>query len=445
MTEGNYDVTVRWTILEGNIRVPVFRDTSLFIHEAFTDYCLEIARSYVGNEGGLKSLMDSVVRALKSLLIFLERGGYANGGRISWLSINDDFLKEFMKWELARIQADPRSRSERTSKRTVNGLLRRIYHFYLWAQNNLTTERKLIGWSDCQIRSSLPDIESGKSKPKSERMYPCQFKRVGEGSRTSDLQYWATDDDLRDLVYYFESSCIESVTVRNILILHLIEAVGWRRGSAASLTIDLFADEAIKRAIDARYEGVPIRPSNQKGGMEYSFFVPFDLAMEVNRYIKDGRNKILAHLGIDERVAKHRLFISVTTGAPLTEGTLSDEIGVAFRAIGAPKGAGPHSIRRKFYLDANRREITRRMQIGLPVGAEEVALTLSQKMGHSSPTSQSAYRKAVSGLSVNSETARQQLEIAALRSENLELRSKIASLERLITDSDARGHPKRKH
>ena len=129
---------------------------------------------------------------------------------------------------------------------------------------------------------------------------------------------------------------------------------------------------------------------------------------------------------LNEDTAKHHLFISLSTGKPLSESTITEIFSRAFTAIGAPKGSGIHSFRRSFASNETRFQIDTRKRKKLSTAPEDVMLPVQKALGQKSPISQQVYADA--SQSLTRDTVEREL-----RDENLQLRAELAEKEREIS------------
>ncbi|MCG8043799.1 MAG: ATP-binding protein [Candidatus Thiodiazotropha endolucinida] len=420
----NWPITVQWGRLPGNYKSPVFFDRKLGVMEAFTRYCLDLAdlnSRFKERQQAHKSQIDSAAQALKSFAEFLRPL------RLEWDQVDDGHIEQYRAWLLERIERDPRSRDDLSRKRTVNVRMREIYNFYYWAQEEAFLVDNYIGWElDSKIRSKLPAyIKKGKAVvPKGKKgslLYPKTFTRTGSSSDVID--YTADARDREKLKEYFESQGGSGyVKRRNILMMEIASAMGWRQGSLNSLLIDSFSDEQIDKTVDGV---VVVKPPEQKFGYQYDFEVPLPLVLRINRHIKADRAALLKGKAVTEEVAMHHLFLSSTTATPLASNAISIIFSKAFTAIGAPKGAGIHSLRRGFTNDEIRFEIDARKRHNLSTAPEDVMLPVQRKLGQKSPLSMQAYADGTQSLT--KDTVEREL-----REENLQLRAEIAEKDREI-------------
>lgn len=400
--------------------------------EEFLDYAIYRARKKVRTKVDFhtyKSTVDAVAYALLDFARFLRRK------RLTWRDLNDDLLLKFRDDALKETRQDSRSKDEFTAKRTVNTKIRIIYDFYAWAEVDAALTDGKIGWMEGDIRSSLPLYkQSNKDEDKKDKnAHPLCYRGIGEASRTSQGQYWATEKDLDDIEAFFRSTQQTETAERNILFMRIMDEMGWRRSSVNSLTIGQFSDTTINRSIELGLPAFSVVPIVQKNRRAHSFKMEYPFAWEINRFIKSYYGTDVAEKsGYDIDVASLPLFSSVNTRLPIKNATFSDIFEAAFRAIGAPRGANTHSIRRKFAEETAEEEFTRRRRLGLSIAKEDVAEAIAEKLGHDSKLSQEAYLRVSKRPKQGTVEERQGDTISKLTAEVLAVKAELAQKEALI-------------
>lgn len=432
-----FPVSVIWVEWKPGRKVPVIRNRRLEVIEPFLDYVLVSARARFqvrSTPTAFKSYMENIGYGLIALARFLS-----TRPDLEWSSLTNDALSEFLEWTKDRTKANPRSRNEESAKRTANARMRVVYDFLTWAQEDALLITNMVGNTQTfAVRSSLPRMrhDGHKGLRKERDKYPLLYQDVGSNSRTSDRQYWATDEDFEQIRQYFwETSGIEAAE-RNDLMLRLLHGQGWRRASVNSLTVDLFDDALIKDAVDAGETHISVIPPHQKRGYKRAFAVPIAAALSVRRYIDGGRKTLLTKRGVDEKdVSAHqnRIFISVTTCLPLTEEAISEIFRRAFRAAGRPVGANTHSFRRAYAETRWAEEIEFRQREGLSLAYEDIAMAVADDLGHASIVSQDAYHRILSRVRKQSVEQGLRNRIADLSDQVASQRSLILQMRRTMT------------
>lgn len=459
------EVTLLWVGDSESERVPVFRDQHLTLIEPLVDFCdfkLANYRRYGMSPKGYDSFLQSLTYAMLSYAEFLaeqnidwknEQSAFdLNILRKSvkkleeldkpvahWLDANNKLLAAYTVWALKRVKENTRSRnSERKAMATTNIKLEWVYEFYCWAQMDAKYASNLMSWDDdtCNIRSSLPSYRKMPTpiNSKVSAKYPERFKHTGERSRTKEGQHWATPDDIRLLERHFRKDCDPLLAERNILLLHLGEHVGWRCESANSLTTELFSTKAIDSQFRGGKDHFLVTPPKQKNYHQFSFPVPWELAFRIRDYIEDsktGRAAIQGFSGKKERITGNHMFLS-RRGLALTDRSLSQLFGKAFRAIGAPKGAGYHALRRGMLDGYADRSLEARHLAGASVAKDDVLQDLKDVAGHVSGNSYQAYVRASRRRKHLTVVEKQQMEICAREAETEQGHMELAVLRDVI-------------
>lgn len=391
-----YPIKIVWASYVPNRDVPLFFNERVKLMEEFSQYALYQAKKHLGshdntadNEQAYLSEIQMVAYSLKSFCEYLRVKAKF------WKEIEDCDLEEYKAWELGNVKGRGSSRTEKTAQETVNRKLRVIYQFYWWAQEIQALIEDWMGWPSAPIRSKLPeymkDPEAFDRKGEAKKtVYPLCFRRTGARSKHK-RQHYATDDELNHLRRYFREFCNTLTAERNILIVDIIEHVGWRGGSVRSLLVEHFSEAIIDAALLQGLHEIQVTPPEQKFGYQTDYDVKIQLAIRIANFIKDVRQPTLERLGIGEEKAQGHLFISFTTGRPLGNKRISRIIADGFKAVGLRKGSGGHSIRRKYGKETATEILQTRQKLGFSDDPESVALDLMPKLGHSAAASQAAY------------------------------------------------------
>lgn len=422
-----YPVKIVWApYLEGYL-VPILFGRRVQVLEAFSMYLFSEAKEKIELDGvsksektAYKALIRKKAYGLSAFAQFLEDNNK------DWKDVDDQVLLEFRDKEQLTIRQAKASRTDLSSKRSANDKLRQVYHFYLWAQEVQLLLEDHMGWPEAKIKSKLPEERKdpgkfAKSTSLKKLLFPMCYRKVGENSRRRNTHY-ATDEELDDLRDYFYTNCNYETAERNVLMVDIIEAIGWRQGSVHSLLITQFHEDAIDKAIKNRDGWFKVCPPSQKGGHENTYDIPLPLAIRILSFIKKSRQGLIDLRGKSEVNAKEYLFISYTTCNPLGETEVSRIISAGFTSIGSQLGSGPHSIRRKFGKEKASEIIEIRKRLGYSISPEDVVQDMMDALGHSHNAAQEAYTSGKLDMYKLSIEAR-------LRLENEELKSKVAEME----------------
>lgn len=418
-------IHVFWDEDELGYRWPCLRDTSGQLLEPFTSYLESLVageRKLRANPKGVQSKLEHATYALGALAAFLVRH------QRKLYRVNDDWLEELREAMLKDIRSNPISRgSSHATQRTTNKKLENIYKFLHWSQKNRRAPKGTIGWLKCRVRSSLPESETRAAKIdfKPNHLYPLCYQRVGGSTRQNEGQYCATPEDLAAIEDFFWATHTFDIAERNTLAMRIQEFTGWRNESINSLTVDQFTTEALRRKRAKAF--CLICPPKQKYSYEKDFAVDWLLIDRIVEYIKNGRQHLLEQAGGDESVTQGRLFIGAK-GRPLTDSTYGEIFTTAFKAIGAPKGAGGHSIRRYRTVEEVKSEISRRKVNGRPIDRDTIVRIVMELLGHNSEEAGRAYDRVTHLTSFESRESELWRRIQAAELQRDALRVQVAHL-----------------
>lgn len=381
---------VEWTD-DGTGRVPVFFDGLRRLVCPLHDYVESVAASRRDSASavGYRSSVDAATYALLGWLKHLD-----TEGKGLW-DVNDALLTDHRDALLAAVMRSPRGKKDRRlGQRTVNTHLRWIYRFYAWAQEEVGLCAGLVGRRG-PLTSALcepgADAPKGKRRSDNAEAFPKCFKRVS--GRSGGKQHFATSDEKKKLLNALASSEDSFVRERNRLWVELTDRVGWRAGTLTGLEVEDFSAARMTESGDGRYL---VTPKVQKFGYGGAFEVPATLTVRVLRFIAV-RQEWLRKRGWTEAATQGRLFLSATTGGPLGPKTIVQAFGRAYREIGVPagRGAGHHSLRRKFGDEVTKQELEARREMGLSTAAEDLMHVTARRLGQRSIASQGPYQRAV--------------------------------------------------
>jgi hypothetical protein len=386
-------VTLWWSNYKPELKIPTIRGTDLARHVEFHRYALDVARKCNQSPEAFDSTMRPVAYAL------LEFEKYLARQKMKWFNVNDEIIEGFRTAAFEATMSSPASRGVETAKATTNIKLRIIYEFYLWADNEELCGRRLIGWGkEFPIQSSLPMYRNQPTdwNGRSRRRYPWCYRGIGENSSNPGGQYWATNADLNDIEDSFRLLQPPATAARNVLFMRVADQTGLRRGSINSLVASQFTVAAIERSMKSDLKAHAIRPKKQKLGKIYHFEIPYALAWEVNRFLRKQYGDAMLNARESKiDLEKLPVFISMTTGERMTNKAWSSIFAEAFQAIGAPKGAGLHSIRRKFAEEWFRMKVQEFRDNKKPTDYQAVVAGLARVLGQDSKLSQESYRRAI--------------------------------------------------
>lgn len=428
------EVLLLWTDFYGE-RVPTLRDSDGRLLYPFNEYLDELSQDLRERAVGhtqRASEMDSTTYAIKALCDYLAQKGK------TVLDLDQTLLRDFRDDALKRVKASDNHRGdENAARRTVNAKLRRIYKCLYKCQRAHRLPKDTIGSTRCKIASSWPQFDESPSEllNQDRRKHPLCFAGIGEGSREDNSLYFATKKDIAAIEELFWGQANSMAAMRNVMMLRIFEHMGWRVASLNSLTAHQFSDAAL--ASQAHLGQFIVVPPHQKGGHTYTFSMPFELACQINEFINGPRQACLKEIGATESTTEGRLFFSVKTGKPLTDGSVTEIFADAFKAVKAPKGSGAHSLRRFVGQETADEEVAFRRANKLSLDREDVERAIQEKLGHSSVLSQRVYRRALSKLRRSDQVARLQNEVLEQQGKVMRLNSDLQQAEQTIRELEA--------
>lgn len=414
-------VKLRWQYTPKiNIAIPYDTEKNIIITELM-DYAIYLQREeslshqYIKNEMFHLSLFYSHIRKHHLQLTHADT----------------QTLRDFRDDDFKRMQQRSTS-TPKSLKSVVNNRLRRIYHFYAWLQLHLGL-RFLIGLKNAQIHSSLPN-HIGKStyKVRDKNMYPLLYPRIGALSKHT-TKYEPSEKNLRDLESVFLKHHDIYIAHRNVLMLEIANATGFRRASINSLLCSQFTDEKIEVTDEDFFV---ITPSEQKYSNTLSYDIPLLLAFRINTFINTFRKTFIQEKGINEAITKDRIFLSAQTGAPLNNQSVSEIFAASIKSLNIPSTrVGIHAFRRKFTNDEIAKQSTIRAELKLDTSDASIKSAVSLSLGQANPDSISSYVSRRQTLEVhrrqnqkNRDFEQVVLENERLEQENERLRNKLETL-----------------
>lgn len=407
---------VEW-VDDGAGRVPVFFDSRGRLVDALHDFVVTVVASKHGSlsEAGYRSAVDAASYATLGWLRYLDSVGK------QLQDANDAILEEFRNATLTRVlKAVGGKGDERVSKRTVNAQLRWIYGFYAWANGE---GGKFSGVMSAQgpVTSALCDPPSSQDGKRRRREGARDFPKCyrGVSGQGGGKQHFATSEEKRRLIAALTSGESPFVRERNRLWVELTDRVGWRAGTLWGLEVDDFHHPRMTESED----GFLVTPKVQKNGYGGAFEVPATLVARVRRFM-DLRAAWLKENRFPEAKTGGRLFVSSTTGRPLGPKTIVQAFGKAYREIGVPagRGAGHHSLRRKFGDEVTVQELEARREMGLSTAPEDLMHVTARRLGQRSISSQGPYQRAVRS--------------GTRRADAVKLREALYEMDAVIADKD---------
>ena len=188
--------------------------------------------------------------------------------------------------------------------------------------------------------------------------------------------------------HIYSTSRSPYIAQRDLLFLDIAANAGFRRGSIHSLSVDQFDRDALEET-----EGLTakLKPAAQKFGYDIDYDVGTMLMLRVVDFIEGVRAELLADLGVSERKAEMRVFLSAKTGRQMTDRAMTQRISRAMRAVGCAKGQAIHVFRGLYANEQVDDEIVYRLETGLDTSTESIASAVAPMLGQKSAKSLFTY------------------------------------------------------
>ncbi|MDR8397039.1 MULTISPECIES: hypothetical protein [Paraburkholderia] len=415
-----------WSNVKG-LRYPSLRDQEGRLLEPFTSYLHSIVQTSAERFDPKRAWSETqaATYAVTAFCDFLQKR------RRRLTNVDQKLLLMFRNDAFNKTLVHPSGHGrEHPAARTTNIKLRHVYDMLAWCQENRRIPKRTIGPRNCRVTSALPcDVDQQNS---SKLNYPLCYRGIGENARIDESQYWATDEDIRQVEEIFREKHGLFAAERNVLFLRLGEYEGWRVGSSNSLRTEQFSDKAFDAQKNS--DAFEVCPPDQKIGYQFSFSMPWPLAHFIKNYISTSRTKHMQALGISEEQAQYRIFLSANEGKPLRPRSVSGIFSAALRELGRPKRAAYHSFRRYKAQKIAEEIIERRTREGRSLALDDVVDEIARVLGHATREAQRAYVRATKKASLRTVEERQHDDIVELQLLIAEERAKNSALIQRINE-----------
>ncbi|GAD64903.1 site-specific integrase [Aquipseudomonas alcaligenes] len=352
---------------------------------------------------------------------------------LAWISENNILISHIGNHSITKFRDDEQKRlvkrfgdSVKAHKRTVNSRLVCVYQYLVWLQWKRPDYIKLIG-PDGQVTSNLVIDSAGKlikSKRRAKGCYPLLFSDSGSSSRHRSA-YEATEQDCDDIKTHFLGGRSSYIAARNILMMDIMSQVSLRRGSVNSLRVSQFmvADDYFEKR-----DFLTVVPDSQKFGYKKSYKFPPMLTYKIQDFIETHRATLIGQKNVSGRDTQDRIFLSHTTGLPLSNSSVTGIFSSAFESIGVTERASAHAFRHKYANDRIHDEILERKEAGLDTSDSSIAYSVAPSMGQSNPESLLPYVSRAQ-IKLSSTLRKENLELKELREDNARLRKLLKELQ----------------
>lgn len=298
--------------------------------------------------------------------------------------LSDAVLARFRDDELRRILKRAASHgNELTARRTVNDKLGAVYAWLDWM-----VESGRMSYCGVTREKKHTNAHHGTRGVRYvANRSPVAFRRTGSTS-TSRTGYVASSATVDAIAGRFLAGKDIYSAHRNELILAIADAVGFRRGSIASLCTHQFERGELEQE---QHSVILVRPRSQKFAYEHDFLFPVWLALRVCDFCDTYRTPLVSKKRASKEATQDRIFLSSRNAHPLTERAITQIFSKAMRAVGAPKGAALHAFRAKYANDQVEQEIEIRSKTGMDTSSTTIAAAVAMKLGHKNSNSIYSY------------------------------------------------------
>lgn len=178
---------------------------------------------------------------------------------------------------------------------------------------------------------------------------------------------------------------------RDWLIAKVATEVGLRRGSNSSLQAKDFEPAILAAKLEAKPDGIDVRPAEQKFDYKKLYVVPAWLCWEISNFCRDYRDPLVESKVNGKKLSEGCIFLSTTTAKRLTGGAISRRFRAIMAELGAPKGIAIHTLRSTFASNRLQEETEYRVANGLDTSTKTLSTAVSLALGQEDSKSMFRY------------------------------------------------------
>jgi site-specific recombinase XerC len=298
------------------------------------------------------------------------------------LDITTSFLVTYRDEEFKLVKSDRSHRgSDRAVKRTVNGKLSMLLHWLAWLQRERVLPAETIGPIGCSVHAEALRSSNPVPQPDREMTSSLFFRGAGRGP---NRPYASRDVFETATQLMVEEAYSPYIAHRNSTFADLAANGGFRRGSICSLKAGQFTREKLESWTDASFD---VRPQKQKLDYENTFDISIDLALRVLDFIEGPRADLVERLQLSAARTQDRIFLSSTTGKPMSDRGMTQALSPMMRAAGTNKGQVIHVLRGLYASEMIEQESDDRSSRGLDTSTASIAAATALKLGQANPNS----------------------------------------------------------
>lgn len=405
-----------------NVGYLVFDTSARRLVPELTMYAL-----HMENTRGLDS--RTVYKRLSSVSqfwLYLQRNNLSSQG------ISESTLRLYRDEALGLTQHQLSHRGDvRAAKRTVNEKLGAILQWLSWMHEQQGVETLPGGRS--HARSDDP-FRHRFVAPVRKFGGNIIYRNTGATSK-HHVGYLPNETTLDEVTkFFFRRATNAYAAHRNALVVQIANVVGFRRGSINSLTVAQFDRPRLEESAD---EAVLVRPLSQKFGYQNDYAFPVLLALRICDFIDRYRSPFVESKHATSAATQDRIFLSSRDARPLTDRAITHIVSTAMRSVGAPKGAGLHTVRAKYANDEIEEELFVRRERGMDTSTASVAASVAMKLGQRNAMSLFPYVASGQSLAARKDGAERRSRVNELTAELERTKAQLkAALEALNSTAD---------
>jgi integrase len=326
-----------------------------------------------------KSARGGSAGTYASLLSSFVRFCYKN--KIAFVDINDD---HFFQWAEALRNERNEKAFKRRNNTQIGRIMRKAIEFLIWYQDNQLFDKIIVGTKadGAQLKITFKEGQRGKFKftyidhpaiPKND--VAEEVKPISHSVITK----------LYDSIHLFGKAPF--IRKRLQQQLRILEATGGRRIEISKITVD-----DIYRAL--KTERLRMYTAKSQTDKYRVVPVPKMWIEPIIVFIEGHRKKLVAKLIANDKLVSDpgHLFISATTGQPLSEETLTSEMSKLRRIAGIDEKTCGHMFRHRFITLQVIYRLKAYVGQALPMDVAKVILTkVASITGHKDPMSLMPY------------------------------------------------------
>jgi integrase len=340
------------------------------------NYLDEKRRKGSRNTGGGSQVTNA------SLISFLVRYTFKYRAKL-FTRLCDDDIKQWVS-ELRQEKSPQNELFERRKDTQIGKIIRKGLCFLRWYQKMMLPDENLIGF-DVSNQITIAE-KKGSKKSGSSKAFNYNYithRHIPVNSTPSNVRPIGHSDITKLYDAIKEVTSNKQKRKRDENILRMLEATGGRRVEVADLTVD---------QIYKAYNGGSLELDTAKSDSTEPREIPiaYEWIKPVITYIESFRKKLIKDLIKKGKIKSDPgyLFLNITNGNRLSEGSITSLISILRRKAGIPNKICAHMFRHRFITIQVATRLRGYSQQGLPIDIAHTILTkVAVLSGHSDPQS----------------------------------------------------------